>query len=502
MTVENPGAESKKEPIGQDKDLQGKSDQSRPYTGMPWPAIEVLCLFATIAVGVIFFELTWLTPNGAAAASAILLGVLLTLSWNHLNQGRHPCFFFLGVLSLVQGGRFIAYCLGADPTPFRIRNVVLHPFDVTRETAGVAALCVVLSAVCVYVPCRWNYTRISPPSDEKVRRYLPYLYLLFYGSLPVQLFKNYSYYQVARDHGGYLYFFVNHAAFASSVPLVVRLIALITFPTFVAIFVFDRRKTRVVVATLLYFTSSLLVLLLGSRIGTFGLLLTLWYVAGVKSGRKSRMVRVAAFGIVLLLGADVFQTLREDPEALSNYTFAPVELIEMQGNSLEVVEIVVASTKVFSPFSASYLWNELQDAFVPRDAADYARGKRLSYDTTVFLSPAAFSQGQGTAGSYIAEAYLVGGLAGVIIISLMIGGGLHLLYRLSGSAIRLFVVAMLLPDVIAMPRSGLLDWVSVLLRSVLYIGVLMVGWYFYRLAIWLKSAPRQWVQVQPPKLEN
>ena len=285
-------------------------------------------------------------------------------------------------------------------------------------------------------------------------------------------------------------------------PLVVRLIALLTFPTFVAIFVFDRRKKRVILAAFLYFGSSVLVLLLGSRIGTFGLLLTLWYVAGIKSGKKSRMVRVAAFGILLLIGADIFQTLREEPEGLSQYTFAPVELIKMQGNSLEVVEIVVAYTKTFSPFAASYLWNELQDAFVPRDAADYARGRRLSYDTTVFLSPAAFSEGQGTAGSYVAEAYLLGGLAGVTIVSLMIGGGLHLLYRLSGSATRLFIVAMLLPDVVAMPRSGLLDWVSVLLRCALYIGVLMVGWQLYRLLIWLKSAPRQVVRIEPSKLEK
>lgn len=54
---------------------------------------------------------------------------------------------------------------------------------------------------------------------------------------------------------------------------------------------------------------------------------------------------------------------------------------------------------------------------------------------------------------------------------------------------------MVLPDVIAMPRSVLLDWVSVLLRSALYVGVLAIGWYFYRVAIWLKGAPRQAVHV-------
>ena len=291
-------------------------------------------------------------------------------------------------------------------------------------------------------------------------------------------------------HGRPPDFFVNHAAFASSVPIVVRLVALITFPSFIAIFVFESSPKRLLVATLGYFCSSILVLLLGSRIGTFGLVLTLWYVAGIKSGKKTRAVPVVVFALFLLLGADIFQSLREDSGELLNYAFAPVELIKMQGNSLEVMEIVVDRTEIFSPYAGSYLWNELQDAFVPRDAADYAKGRRLSYDATVFLSPAAFSQGQGTAGSYIAEAYLVAGILGVVIISLLVGFGLHLLHHYSSGSVGLFFVAMLLPDVVATPRSGLLDWVSVLLRIALYVVVLSIGWYIYQFVVWLKDAPR------------
>jgi hypothetical protein len=50
---------------------------------------------------------------------------------------------------------------------------------------------------------------------------------------------------------------------------------------------------------------------------------------------------------------------------------------------------------------------------------------------------------------------------------------------------------MLMPDIIAMPRGQLLDWMSVLCRSALYIIVLLTGWQAYRLAVWLKQAPRQ-----------
>jgi hypothetical protein len=157
---------------------------------------------------------------------------------------------------------------------------------------------------------------------------------------------------------------------------------------------------------------------------------------------------------------------------------------------LDVTEVVVKYEARFAPHVASYLWNELQDAFVARDVRDYARGRRLSYDVTVFLNSTAFSRGMGTAGSYLAETYLLGGLAGVVVFSLLIGGGLHLLYRLSRNMVSLFVVAMMLPEVLLMPRGQLLDWLSVLLRSAISIGILALGWILYRSLIWPKLTPR------------
>ena len=93
-----------------------------------------------------------------------------------------------------------------------------------------------MSALCIYAVCRLNYQPLGIPDIAQGRRYLPYLYLLFYLSVPVQIFKNYSYYQYAQDHGGYMYFWVNHGEFAASVPFWVRLVSLLTLPSFVGIF--------------------------------------------------------------------------------------------------------------------------------------------------------------------------------------------------------------------------------------------------------------------------
>ena len=374
-------------------------------------------------------------------------------------------------------------------SPLRIRSFAPYPFDISRDDAGMVLLSLALSAICIYAPCRWNYRRIPPPADAAVRQYLPYLYLLFYTTLPIQLFKNYKYYEYVQQHGGYVSFFINHGDIAASVPLFVRAIVLINLPAFVAIFVFELRKKYLYTATILYFAAASLVLLLGLRGGIFALVLTLWYVAGVKSTKKKRVVAVAVLAFLLVLVGAVVQVLREDSEGLSDFAFAPIEFVTLQGNSLDVTEVAVKYRQVFAPYAASYLWTELKNAFVANDTTNYFRGKWLPFDVSVFLNRTAFQLGHGTGGSYVAEAYVIGGLAGVVLISVLIGAGLHFMYRLSQNAFALFVIAMVLPDVLGMPRGQLLDWLSVLLRSSISILLLFLGWELYHFLVWSRHTP-------------
>lgn len=186
---------------------------------IPTAVFEVLGYLGAVGIGTLCFLLGWLTPTGAVVLVALLLVSLVGLSWKRFDRGRHPCFLFLCMLLLLQGGRLLTYCLGSEPNPLRVRVQAYYPFDLSREEGGIVLLCLALSAICIYAPCRWNYQRIQPPADGPVRRYLPYLYLLFYATLPIQLFKNYRYYEYVQQHGGYLSFFINHGDIAASVPL-------------------------------------------------------------------------------------------------------------------------------------------------------------------------------------------------------------------------------------------------------------------------------------------
>jgi oligosaccharide repeat unit polymerase len=469
----------------------------RKPSALPVPAIEVMLLCAGVTMAYLCFVVGWLMPTQGVVLTTLFLVLLLALSWKNFNQGRHPCFLFLGMLLLLQGGRLIAYCLGGEDDPLRIRVQVYFPFDLTRAESGTVLLSLSLSALCVYGFCRLNYQRIAIPDVTPALRYLPYLYLLFYASVPVQMFKNYSYYRYAQDHGGYLYFWVNHGEFAASVPFWVRLVSLVTLPSFVGIFVIEKRKWPLYLATLCYFGSSLLLLLMGSRMGTLAMIVALWYAAGIKSGKKTRTAAVLGLGLVLFLVAGVFQALREESDSVVAYAIDPVAFIALAGNSLDVTEVVVGYRDLFTPYATTYLKNEMTFAFSPHDLQHYYRGRELGHDVSVLLNPTEFARGIGTAGSYIAEEYMIGGLAGVVLISILIGVALHLLYRLSQNVFSLFFVALLLPDFLSMPRGDLLDWLSALAKDLLFVLILAAGWKMYSVLMWLKHAPRSMQHFTP-----
>jgi|SRR5271166_345550 len=461
----------------------------RASLAVPSAAFEVLGYLSVVGIGTVCFLLGWLTPEGAAVLTVLLISALIVLAWKRFDEGRHPCFLFLCMLLFFQGGRLIAYCLGYIPDPLTVELLTPSPFSLNRDEAGLVLLLLVLSAICIYAPCRWNYRPILPPRDVQTRKYLPYLYLLFYGTLPIQVFKNYRYYQYAQEHGGYAYFWVNHAGFAASVPLFVRVISLISFPAFVAIFVLEYRRKFLYTATILYFATASLILLMGSRGGFFGLIVALWCASRIKSTRKTRLLTLASLVVILMLVADFIQSFRQDSDSISSYVFAPVEFVKLQGASLNVTEVTVKYREFFAPYGASYLYHELPDAFVPSDTQGYFRGRRLSFDVSVLLSPQAFYLGSGTAGSYVGEAYVIGGIAAVVVISLLIGGVLHLMHYLSRNPLSFFLVVMVLPDFLQMPRGQLLDWVSALLRNGISMVLLALGWGLYSFLTSIRKTP-------------
>ncbi|MGD0790748.1 MAG: O-antigen polysaccharide polymerase Wzy [Terriglobales bacterium] len=408
-----------------------------------------------------------------------MLVSLIGLAWKRFDGGRHPCFFFLCTLTLFQAGRLLAYCTGGESDIFHVTLLTWYQFGVSRKVAALALLSLALSAIFIYAPCRWNYRSFSPPRNGCFGRYLPYLYVLLSLSVPVQLFKNYRYYEYAKDHGGYLVLFIDHGGLASSIPMAVRAISLISLPALVGIFVLERRKKFLRTAVAVYFMVAAPVLLTGSRGAILSLVLSLWYVAKVKSGKLARLYAMALVGVGLVLVGALIGSLRIQ-NGESRPLAGPAQFMADQGASLNVTEVAVAYRRRFAPYVASYLAGELESAFVAPDQANYMVGRHFADDLSMFLNPTDYQLGFGTGSAYLAEAYLVGGLWGVALISGLLGVGLHVMYRFARNPLGLFLVAMILPDVLFMARGGLLEWVSVSVRVGISVLLLRMGWSLYQ----------------------
>jgi hypothetical protein len=442
-------------------------------------ALEVLGYLLSIAAATLSFLIGWLTCEGAEIITALMLVSLIVIAWKRFDGGRHPCFFFLCTLALFQVGRPLAHFIGGDFDIHKVTLMTWYFFGLPRDVSALALLSIALSAICIYAPCRWNY-RIYPPIEiGPAGRYLPYLYLLFSLSVPVQLYKNYCYYTYATSHGGYLVLFLDHGGMASSVPIAVRAISMISLPALVGILVLEGRKRFLYITTAVYFIVALPVMLTGSRGVMFSLVLSLWYLIGVKSSKASRLLVVALVGAGLiwvggLIGSGRVQTGGSSP------LIGPAQFLEDQGGSLNVTEIAIAYRQLFAPHILSYLASELQSAFVAPDQANYVAGKNFNDDVAMFLNPTAFLAGNGTGSAYLAEAYLMGGISGIVFVSVLLGVLLHGMHAHSRNPFTLFVVAMILPDVLWMPRGCLLEWISASVRLALSVVLLLMGWWLYK----------------------
>ncbi len=479
--------------------------QPFPASGRVLPAVptavfEMLGYLCVVGVGALCFLFGWLTPNGAAVLTVLLLTYLIVLAWVRLDRGRHPCFLFLCALMLLQCGRLIGYCLGVtDSDLYRVWLMRATPFDITRDETGVVLLSITLSAICIYAPCRWRYHRLAPPSHAPVRDYLPYLYLLFFCCLPFQLLKNYLYLRYGQQHGGYQVFFMDYSGLAASVPPIVRVISLFVFPVFVAIFVFETRKKWIWTVTFLYFATAVLYLLTGTRMDTFALVLALWYVARIQSTKRPQILRLAVVAVGLILVANMIQSARVGDDS------SPLDIgrfVAEQGISLDVTEVAVRYAPLFRPYVGSYALQDLRAKFFSNDQSQYVRGWSFVFDMSAFLNPNLFKLGFGTGGSYLADGYLIAGVFGVALLSLMIGFLLSFFHACSKTCIGLFFVAAILPDVFLMPRGGSLIWVSMLIRTAIVITPVIAGWYIFQYFALSRPAAAAKITLWSPDLEG
>ncbi len=441
---------------------------------------EILAYCTAILVATMGFLAGLISLPAAGFLATALLLSLTGLSWIRFDSGRHPCFLFLCLLTLFQAGRLILFCMGMMPDPFEIDLFVSPAFDVSTRTSAVFLLSLCLSALCIYAVCRWRYRFVLSERPASAANVLPYLYALFFLTIPFQILENFLFLRYANAHGGYLTFYADKAGLIASVPRPIHFAALFAAPAFLAIFVLEHRKLRLYAATTVYFASSAIALLTGSRSGTFSLIVVLWYISRMKSAKRPRMVRLVLIAVILAAVGNFIGNFRQDNSGGGNESLALSLFLGSQGNTMNVSELAIEDRGLFKPYALSYFLNEIKEAFVAHDQSNYQRGLSLADDITVLLNPAAFSEGLGTGSSFLGEAYIAGGILGVVVVSLLLGLSLDGLHRSCRYPFGLLVTAMILPLILWMARSGIFEWVAVLARDTAFVTVMFAGWMVYR----------------------
>jgi hypothetical protein len=422
-------------------------------------ATETALYLSAVLVAVVLVLSGAVALTGCLWLSLVLYASLLYLAFHRFGGGRHPCFLFLAMLLLFQMGRLVGYALGATRDPFYVVVGTLLPMQVSAASSEITLLIVLLSATCIYAICAWNVSPVQLRAGSE-QRWLAACYVLLALSFPFVLYKNYEYFQFIRSHGGYLAIFTENQDVTNSAGGLVRLMSLIAYNAFLLVYVLERKGSRLAWVTTAFLSTSVLELAIGLRGKVFLFLITLWFIRNLKTGKSFRLSALAVAAIVASFAAVAISGFRE---MRSTALVGPAGFVAGQGISMGVTQIAIEYRPLFAPHVRSYVENEILQAFYP--GSHFGQGQIFDNDISVFLNAAAFRQGFGTGSSYLAEAWIAGGIAGVICASILIGIVLRWMHGLGRNWIGALVVATLLPSIIYLPRAQLLSPLATALKN-------------------------------------
>jgi len=391
--------------------------------------------------------------------SAAILAFLLLVSWCRFDGGRHPCFLFLGMLLVFQGGRLVGSVLGITRDPVRIEVATAIPLDVTDASARIALFLIVASGIFVYIPCLLQYSPAHLSRSEK-SGWLSALYVVILLTFPFALYKNLMYLLYIRAHGGYLVVYTDNAAVLQSAGPIARAVSIVCATALLIAYVVERRRGRVAAVLLLYFGLSALDLLIGFRGKVFTGVLSIWLLHNLKTGRRFHLVSIAVAAIAVNTIAIAVAAYREDNRIKM---LSPIAFLAGQGVSMNVTEAAVEYRDRFRRHGFDYVIDGFTSGINP--STSKAEGKLWTNDLTTYLNPAAARLGFGTASAYLAELYLLGGIPAVLAGSVVVGGILSYLHRISSSTLGAITLAFVLPSLIYLPRVELLNPLAVLCKS-------------------------------------
>ena len=323
--------------------------------------LEIIAWLTLVVLGCLAVTLGLLSIRGASLLCVCLVLGLLVSAWWNFEGGRHPCFLFLGMLFIFQCGRLLGYMTGSPDEPFAV--VGQFPFLVSRSSEEITLLLIVLSAICVYAPCRILYRRVvfraGPEQD-----WLSGLYWLLLLTLPFAVYKNYLYLSYIRSHGGYIAVYTDTAVIQQSAGVLMRTGALVGTSVLLLLYLFERRAGFMTLLLSLFFIVSSMELLIGFRGKIFVQILVFWFIRNLKAGKKFNLIPLFSAAVVFSVVAVIVAGFRE--EHAINW-LGPLGFVSGEGVSMGVTEMAVEERDMFAKNTGRYLLGGVKSIFGSTD---------------------------------------------------------------------------------------------------------------------------------------
>jgi oligosaccharide repeat unit polymerase len=364
-----------------------------------------------------------------------LLNVLLSVLYYFIIFGKlwHPIFFFIGTLTLFQGGFIISSIFDNDVDLSYVflmgANIYLKE-DTVRLTILLISLSYWFALIGAYLG---SIGKIKIKNLKKVKNYdynfLKQLFLaILFVAIPFYIYKQFIYFSYFLQYG-YLAFYQS-TEFLEEAGFLVRSFSFLAPIAFLGYFLLEKNKKLILLICLIYFIISIPTLLSGFRgqFYTFWLTIFLFYKHKFnnKLSFKTLFILIVIISITGLLISFVRENISSNSEFILNKN--PIlEFFKQQGVSFYVTAMAIEFKHEFTPNILKYLMWEFISAI--SSTALSVPGRAFATDLMIKINYDGYLMGYGTGSSYLAEAYLLGGPTAVCLTSFFIGYFLSKLYK-------------------------------------------------------------------------
>jgi oligosaccharide repeat unit polymerase len=362
-----------------------------------------------------------------------LSNLVLVLIFYFILFGRywHSVFLFIGTLTLFQGGLIISSIFD-NTTDLSYVWLMGANFFLKEDTIRLSILLISLSYWLVLLGAYLgNSSKIQKVEGAEYSNYnfLKGLFLtIFLISLPFYAYKQFSYFNYFLQYG-YLGFYQS-TSYLEKVGFIVRAISFLSPVTFLAYFFLEKNKKFIFLISIVYFILSIPTLLSGFRGDFFTFWITVFlfykYRFNNKLSFKGLFILIVIISIIGLSISYMRENLSYSLEFTLNRN--PIlEFFRQQGVSFYVTAMAIEFKDEFAKNILNYLMWEPISAIFPNALSMPKRA--FATDLMIKINYKGYLMGYGTGSSYLAEAYLLGGLFAVCLISFFIGYILSKLFK-------------------------------------------------------------------------